>query len=679
MPFFDAELRALMAAIDKSRARIEFDPNGTILSANDQFLDLMGYNLAELKGQPHARLVAPAERDSDAYLNFWADLRHGEPQTREFKRIAKDGREVWIQATYNPVVDRAGRVTRVVKFATDATDQVLRHIDHDGQLEALHRSQAVIEFALDGTVLGANANFLAAMGYALDEIQGRHHSQFVDATERTSVAYREFWAALGRGEFRSGEFRRIAKGGREVWIQATYNPIRDRSGMPVKVVKFATDITAQKLQTADALGQLAAVNRSQAVVQFAPDGTILDANANFLKAVGYRIEEVRGQPHAMFVGSGYAGTQEYAAFWERLRGGDFAAGIFQRFGKGGRSVWIQASYNPIFDPNGKLTKIVKYATNVTANMEARSTAIEAAERTLDNVQTVTDAAETMNAAAQDISRSMTQSKMVVDDIHGRASEADAATERLRAAASAMSGVATAIGGIAQRINLLALNAAIEAARAGSAGRGFAVVATEVKALAGQAAEATDRISGEIAGMQEVSAEVAATLASITTAIGTISEHVDGVTASMDEQARSTGEILVSMRQAATGVSSISTSLDGWTVGMEERRAERRTRVLLRASIHVPTGGRIDCTIRDLSEGGARLHVGSGVQVPNRFDLTVDGEDRRFACDVRHRSGSTVNVQFLKAAGSRIAPATRCRDELDRATYRVHGSALPKKT
>ena len=652
MPLFDADLRSLMAAIDKSRARIEFAPDGTVLAANALFLDLTGYTLAEVKGQHHTLFVPASDRDGDAYRAFWDALRRGEAQTHEFKRIAKGGRQIWIQATYNPVLDRAGRVTRIVKFASDATAQVLRHIDHDGQLNALHRSQAVIEFALDGTILTANQNFLGAVGYSLDEVQGHHHGLFVDPTEREGVAYREFWAKLARGEFAAGEFRRIAKGGREVWIQATYNPIRDRDGKPVKVVKFATDVTEQKLQTTDAAGQLAAVNRSQAVIQFAPDGTVLDANANFLAAVGYRIEEIRGQHHAMFVEPGYAQTPEYAAFWDRLRGGDFSSGMFQRFGKGGRSIWIQASYNPIFDPSGRLTKIVKYATDVTANMGARSVAVQAAERTLDNVQAVTDAAETMNAAAQEISRSMAQSKTAVDDIHGRTGEADAATGRLRAAAGAMGGVATAIAGIAQQINLLALNATIEAARAGAAGRGFAVVAAEVKDLAGQAAAATNRISGEVTGMQAVSAEVATTLASITAAIGTISAHVDGVSASMDEQTRATGGILASMRHAAEGVSSISTSLDDWTVGMEERRNERRTRVLLPASIHVP-GGHTPCSIRDLSDDGARLHVRMHAQVPERFELTVDGDGRRFSCEVRQRSGASVNVQFLRAAEPRI--------------------------
>ena len=655
MRLFQTDLRALAAALDRSRARIEFTPDGTITTANANFLALMGYTLAEVAGRHHTLFVPPAERDGDAYRAFWEDLRRGESQTREFKRIAKDGRAVWIQATYNPVLDRAGRVVRVVKFASDVTEQVLRAIDHDGQLEALHRSQAVIEFALDGTILTANANFLGAVGYRLDEIQGRHHSLFVDPAEQEGAAYRGFWDGLGRGAFASGEFRRIAKGGREIWIQATYNPIRDRDGRPTKVVKFATDITDQKLRTADATGQLAAVHRSQAVIEFAPDATVLAANANFLATVGYTIEEVRGRPHAMFVEPGYAQSPEYAAFWDRLRGGAFAAGLFQRVGRGGRVVWIQASYNPIFDPAGRLIKIVKYASDVTVNMAARSVAIGAAEDTLAHVEAITGSADHMNVAAHAISDSMARSKEAVDDIQGRAGEADRATERLIAAAGAMGEVATIIAGIAQQINLLALNATIEAARAGEAGKGFAVVATEVKELAGQAAAATARIGGEVVGMQAVSAEVATTLASITAAIGTISAHVDGVKASMDEQSRATGDILASMRQAAAGVSTIGTSLDNWTVGMEERRAERRTRVLLPAQILVPGRAPLACSIRDLTAGGARLHLPAQERVPERFDLVIETDGRRFACATRHRAASTLNVQFLVAgARSKVA-------------------------
>jgi methyl-accepting chemotaxis protein len=653
---FENHNRALLAALDRSLARIEFAPDGTVLTANNNFLGLMGYDLAEVKGQHHGLFVSADEQASASYHAFWESLRNGLPQTREFKRITKDGRVVWIHATYNPVLDRTGRVTRVVKFASEITARVERTIDHDGQLDALHRSQAVIEFALDGTILTANSNFLDAVGYCLDEIAGRHHGLFVDPIERETAEYRAFWDSLGRGEFKSGEFRRIAKGGREIWIQATYNPICDRDGVPVKVVKFATDITELKLQTADAMGQLAAVHRSQAVIEFAPDGTVLEANENFLKAVGYRIEEVRGQPHALFVGRGYAQTADYADFWDRLRRGAFFTGMFQRYGRDGRAIWIQASYNPIFDPSGRLTKVVKYAIDVTANMEARSVAVDAAEDTLEHVETVTSSIESMSEAALEISRSMTQSKMAVDDIHSRTSEADAATERLQTAAAAMGGVASVIAGIAQQINLLALNATIEAARAGAAGKGFAVVASEVKELAGQAAAATARIGGEVVGMQAVSAEVATTLASITAAIGTISEHVDGVSASMDDQARATGDILVSMRQAASGVSQISMSLDNWTVGMEERRGERRSRVLIPAQILSPMIKPVPCSIRDLTEGGARLHVDTHTRLPKRFVLVIDTDGRRFDCEVRHQGGTTVNVQFAVPITERIVRA-----------------------
>jgi methyl-accepting chemotaxis protein len=366
--------------------------------------------------------------------------------------------------------------------------------------------------------------------------------------------------------------------------------------------------------------------------------------------MNYRIEDVRGRHHAMFVEPGYAQTADYAAFWDRLRSGAFFTGLFQRYGRDHRAIWIQASYNPIFDPSGRLTKVVKFAIDVTANMQARSVAVDAAENTLDHVETVTTSAESMNAAAVEISHSMAQSKTAVDDIHSRTEEADAATERLQAAAAALSGIGGVIAGIAKQINLLALNATIEAVRAGEAGRGFAVVANEVKELAGQAAAATARISGEVGGMQAVSAEVATTLASITEAIGTISAHVDGVSAAMDDQARATGDILASMRHAASGMSLISTSLDNWTVGMEERRSERRSRVLLPARILVPNTDGLDCTIRDLTEGGARVHVPHHKQVPNRFSLVVEASGRRYECEAKHRSGAMINVQFVVPKG-----------------------------
>ena len=241
----NADVAAKFEALERSQAVIEFLPDGTILGANANFLSAMGYTLAEVRGQHHALFVEPAERDSAAYRAFWEALRRGTFQSAAFKRVAKGGRAVWLQASYNPVQDRAGRVVKVVKFAIDVTAQTLHALDSDGQIAALHRSQAVIAFDPAGTILEANQNFLDAVGYRLDEIRGRHHSLFVDAAEQAGAGYRGFWDRLGRGEFAAGEFRRVARGGREIWIQATYNPITDADGTVVKVVKFAADITAQ--------------------------------------------------------------------------------------------------------------------------------------------------------------------------------------------------------------------------------------------------------------------------------------------------------------------------------------------------------------------------------------------------------------------------------------------------
>ena len=234
-----------------------------------------------------------------------------------------------------------------------------------GQIAAINRSQAVIEFSLDGVVLAANDNFLAVMGYSLEEVRGKHHSMFVEAAQRDSTEYRGFWERLRRGEYDAGQYKRLHKGGGEIWIQASYNPIMNEQGVAYKVVKYATDITQQKLQAADFEGQLNAVSKAQAVIEFKLDGTILTANENFLKTLGYRLEEIRGKHHGMFVDPVQRDSHEYRAFWEKLGRGQYDAGQYKRIGKAGNEVWIQASYNPIMDMSGRPFKVVKYATDIT--------------------------------------------------------------------------------------------------------------------------------------------------------------------------------------------------------------------------------------------------------------------------------------------------------------------------
>jgi methyl-accepting chemotaxis protein len=254
----------------------------------------------------------------------------------------------------------------ITKNTVSEDDQLrLKLIDYQGQIDAISKSQAVIEFNMDGTIIDANANFLKAMGYTLAEVKGQHHSMFVDTMYGRSAAYRDFWAKLNRGEYLTDEFKRIGKGGTEVWIQASYNPILDVDGRPFKVVKYATDITAQKLKNIDSQGQLESIGRSNAVIEFNMDGTIITANENFLKATGYSLSEIKGKHHRMFVSAEYGRSNEYRSFWDMLNRGEFLVGTYTRINKRGEEIYLQASYNPIVDMDGKPLKVVKYALDMT--------------------------------------------------------------------------------------------------------------------------------------------------------------------------------------------------------------------------------------------------------------------------------------------------------------------------
>lgn len=255
-----------------------------------------------------------------------------------------------------------------------------------GQLEALSKSQAVIEFDLKGNILFANDNFLDALGYSLDEVVGKHHSLFVDDAYRHSHEYRDFWTNLGRGEFQSGEFCRITKQGKRIWIEASYNPIFDAEGKPFKVVKFASDITEKKNESADFASQLEAISNAQAVISFDLDGKILTANSNFLSALGYSFDEVVGKHHSMFVDTEYRQSEEYRDFWRKLNNGEHFVGRFPRVRKDNYVIWIQANYSPIRDALGNIYKVVKYATDITAQVEAEQQLQLAVEEVNDAIE-----------------------------------------------------------------------------------------------------------------------------------------------------------------------------------------------------------------------------------------------------------------------------------------------------
>jgi methyl-accepting chemotaxis protein len=484
--------------------------------------------------------------------------------------------------------------------------------DLRGQVQAIGRSQAVIEFALDGTIQTANENFLKAVGYSLEEVRGQHHRMFVEPAERETAAYQRFWTQLGHGEYQSGQFRRIAKGGREVWLQASYNPIFDGGGKPIKVVKYCTDVTDQKMRAADFEGQVKAIDKSQAVIEFELNGVIRNANENFLRTVGYSIDEIRGRHHRMFVEAAYAESAEYRAFWEKLGRGDYDAGVYRRLGKGHREIWLQASYNPIFDASGRPVKVVKYASDISAQKklterlsrvmaEIRTAGTEiqlSAEEISSGNASLSARVEAQAASLEETTASMMRMTETVRENAENASQANqlalaacdhaerggkimhdavGAMQVINESSRKIADIIGVIDAIAFQTNLLALNAAVEAARAGEQGRGFAVVASEVRSLAGRSAAAAKEIKeliqdsvtkiGDGSRLVEQSGEgltdIVASVKKVTDIVGEISaasaeqasgiEQVGKAVASMDE---STQQNAALVEQAAAASESI---------------------------------------------------------------------------------------------------------------------------
>ncbi len=587
------EQRSVIHALNRAQAIIYFKPDGTVLEANDNFLSSFGYSLSELRGQHHRIFCDPEFTNSIEYRGFWDKLGRGEPHSGEFRRIAKNGKEVWINASYNPIMDAQGRVAKVVKIALDITKQK----QNEFELQALGKSQAVIEFNFDGSIVKANNNFLKTLGYTMEEIRGKHHSIFCDKTYAASPEYRLFWSNLGRGEFQAGLFKRIHRNGEEVYIQASYNPVFDSSNNPIKVVKYATDVTKE---TKEKIAQELTVGRIQSMVDNMPinvmmadkDGNILYINPKSAQTLR-SIERDLPIPVEKIVGSSFDVFHKNPAHQRKLVANDRNLPHKAQIKVGSNTLTLNAS--AVYDQNRNylgpmvtweiITDRVVLVQNVTeasrqlaaASAELNATATQlssnaerstsianstasASEEVSQGVRTVATNTEEMSASIKEIARNAAEASTTSTMTLKQAQATNVTITKLGESSQEIGNVIKVISSIAQQTNLLALNATIEAARAGDAGRGFAVVANEVKELAKQTAKATEDITNKITGIQKDSTGAVEAVAAIGQTIEKLNGIAGAIAASVEEQAATTNEVSRVVQESAKGVQSITSNV-----------------------------------------------------------------------------------------------------------------------
>jgi methyl-accepting chemotaxis protein len=485
-----AENACLAAILHRTFGVVEYDIDGTIRSVNDLFLSIYNYTREDIVGQDRSIFVDEETRQSAAYAQNWAQLSSRVGTTeKEQKRIGKNGKEIWVKTSYNSVAGPDGKPIKIIAYSSDITEQKHRVIDYEGRLAAINSTQAVIEYSMDGTILAANDLFLRILGYSRDELIGKHQSIFVDESVRTTTAYQELWPRLRRGEHHAGEFKRMAKGGRELWVRASYNPILDLNGKPFKVINYLTDITSE-----------------------------MEARHAATKLQG-----------------------EIARHAEALR------------------------------ESGSLLTQVSSAMGATADetsMQANVVAV-ASEEVSRNVQTMAAGTEEMTASIREIAKSASEAARVATQAVKSAETTNLTVGKLGESSAEIGKVIKVITSIAQQTNLLALNATIEAARAGEAGKGFAVVANEVKELAKETAKATEDISQKIEAIQSATRGAVSAIDEIRIIIHQISEIQHTIASAVEEQTATTNEMGRNVAEAARGASEIAQNISGVAEGAQE--------------------------------------------------------------------------------------------------------------
>ncbi|WP_439831297.1 methyl-accepting chemotaxis protein [Aeromonas caviae] len=396
--------------------------------------------------------------------------------------------------------------------------------EEQGIIEAIKAGAATVIFSPEGIIQEASTPFLALMGYGAAELIGQPHSQLCPRAWGESGDYRQFWRRLAQGEVQSGTFERVNRQGETRWLEATYFPVKHQ-GRVTRVFKIASDVTEQHLRLERLEALTEALDRSRAMIEFTPNGDILHANANFLSVMGYTLSEIAGRHHRIFCDETF--LREQPRFWEELARGQFKSGLFMRHNSRGQAVWLEATYNPIRDSSGKVVRVVKFASDITARIEQNHATREAARLAHSTAQ------ETLHSAEEGagLLRAVVQTSSL---IASQVDEAIALIGQLNEQSRSIEAIVSTISAIADQTNLLALNAAIEAARAGEQGRGFAVVADEVRQLAARTSLSTDEIAKVVQKNRELTARVTDDMAGVAGSAELGKQQIAGVDKLMSE-------------------------------------------------------------------------------------------------------------------------------------------------
>lgn len=538
-----------MVAIDRSMSIIELEMDGTIITANHNFLKLTGYALDEIEGKNHRIFVTEDFAESTEYRDLWRSLSNGEFRNAEFKRYRKNGDPIWIQAVYNPVIDNFGTPIKVIKYAVDATEFKQQSLERQSQIDAINRVMAMVEFDLNGTVLNANNIFLEASGYRIDEIRGSHHSLFVEEEHRKSEEYRAFWPALGNGEIKYGEYKRIGKGGKPFWIQASYNPVLDLNGQPFKIVKYATIVTLQ-VESREKL------NRK--LCEMLP---ILDsaARGDFSGKIS-----VEGDDPICKIGLAF--NQLLSIMNINLC--DFKKTTFE-----------------LGDTTRRLNDLIAEVNIDAAQTSALSANVEnASDKVSRNMETVSLGMEQMNRSIKEIAKNASDASRMATGAVKIAGNTTAMISKLGDSSLEIGKVIKVITSIAQQTNLLALNATIEAARAGGSGKGFAVVANEVKELAKETAKATEDISLKVTAIQGDTNSSIAAIEKIAKVIANLNDNSGSIANAVDQQTSLTAQIGKNITEASRGVNQITNNIN--SVSSSACATSRGAGICLQATEHL---------------------------------------------------------------------------------------------